>query len=116
MRAFLRADLKDYCREAPQGRARVSMKPAALGTNEHIEFTDAQRNVFCVFSGTGVQGLRSHLNGVGFNRNPTDDDDDQTMITGPALTPVDDDDDNGDEGMDDADADPAGAESFGGGP
>jgi len=27
-----------------------------------IEFTEHQRNVFCVFSGNGVTGLRHHLN------------------------------------------------------
>lgn len=75
--------------------------------------------MFCVFSGTGVQSLRNHLNGASFDRNPTEDDDDQTMITGP-VTPADDDDGNGDEELEDADADPdadpAAGVSFGGGP
>lgn len=39
-----RDDLDPFCREAPP------------------EFTDHQRQVFCVFSGTGVIGLRKYLN------------------------------------------------------
>ncbi|KAI1817207.1 RNI-like protein [Poronia punctata] len=42
--AFLRDDLEDFCREAPQ------------------DFTENQRAVFCVFSGTGVVGLRNFFN------------------------------------------------------
>lgn len=42
--AFLRDDLDRFCREAPP------------------DFTEHQRAVFCVFSGTGVTGLRDHLN------------------------------------------------------
>ncbi|KAI0427259.1 hypothetical protein F5Y09DRAFT_316874 [Xylaria sp. FL1042] len=42
--AFLRDDLDRFCREAPP------------------DFTEHQRAVFCVFSGTGVVGLRNHLN------------------------------------------------------
>ncbi|KAK5632849.1 hypothetical protein RRF57_008564 [Xylaria bambusicola] len=42
--AFLRDDLDRFCREAPS------------------DFTEHQRAVFCVFSGTGVVGLRHHLN------------------------------------------------------
>ncbi|KAI1425265.1 hypothetical protein F5Y12DRAFT_385889 [Xylaria sp. FL1777] len=42
--AFLRDDLDRFCREAPP------------------DFTEHQRAVFCVFSGGGVAGLRSHLN------------------------------------------------------
>ncbi|TRX93239.1 hypothetical protein FHL15_005818 [Xylaria flabelliformis] len=42
--AFLRDDLDRFCREAP------------------TDFTEHQRAVFCVFSGTGVVGLRHHLN------------------------------------------------------
>ncbi|KAI0490213.1 hypothetical protein F4859DRAFT_1119 [Xylaria cf. heliscus] len=42
--AFLRDDLDRFCREAP------------------ADFTEHQRAVFCVFSGTGVIGLRHHLN------------------------------------------------------
>ena len=44
MQAFLRDELLAYCREAPP------------------EFNDHQRDVFCVFSGTGVGRLREYLN------------------------------------------------------
>lgn len=47
MQAFLREDLTVFCREAPS------------------EFNDHQREVFCVFSGTGVGRLREYLNGGG---------------------------------------------------
>lgn len=42
--AFMRDDLSVFCREAPR------------------EFTEHQRQVFCVYSGTGVSGLRRYLN------------------------------------------------------
>ncbi|KAL4911531.1 hypothetical protein BDW74DRAFT_164972 [Aspergillus multicolor] len=42
--SFLREELTVFCREAPQ------------------EFTRQQRDVFCVFSGEGVNLLRDHLN------------------------------------------------------
>ena len=42
--AFLREDLNQFCREAPD------------------EFNAHQRQVFCVFSGPGVTGLRKYLN------------------------------------------------------
>jgi F-box and leucine-rich repeat protein GRR1 len=44
--------------------------PFLLGTNSVPEFNDHQRDVFCVFSGVGVQRLRSYLNaeGDGVNR------------------------------------------------
>ncbi|KAI1329090.1 hypothetical protein F5Y16DRAFT_133070 [Xylariaceae sp. FL0255] len=42
--AFLRDDLDNFCREAPS------------------DFTEHQRAVFCVFSGTGVTKLRDYLN------------------------------------------------------
>lgn len=42
--AFLRPDLSVFCREAPD------------------EFNAHQRQVFCVFSGVGVTGLRKYLN------------------------------------------------------
>lgn len=42
--AFLRDDLEQFSRDAPP------------------EFTDHQRNMFCVFSGQGVMGLRKYLN------------------------------------------------------
>ncbi|KAF2455744.1 hypothetical protein BDY21DRAFT_372897 [Lineolata rhizophorae] len=44
VQAFLREDLIVFCREAPQ------------------EFNDHQREVFCVFSGSGVNRLRTYLN------------------------------------------------------
>lgn len=43
MQAFLREDLTRFCRDAP------------------AEFTHPQRDVFCVFSGEGVQRLREYL-------------------------------------------------------
>ncbi|KAI9794564.1 MAG: SCF ubiquitin ligase complex subunit [Peltula sp. TS41687] len=43
VQAFLRADITVFCREAP------------------TEFNDHQRDLFCVFSGLGVRGLREHL-------------------------------------------------------
>ncbi|KAI9887532.1 MAG: SCF ubiquitin ligase complex subunit [Watsoniomyces obsoletus] len=43
VQAFLREDITAFCREAPS------------------EFTDHQRDVFCVFSGSGVRSLREHL-------------------------------------------------------
>ncbi|KIW85581.1 hypothetical protein Z517_00973 [Fonsecaea pedrosoi CBS 271.37] len=43
VQAFLRDDLTCFCRDAP------------------AEFTHPQRDVFCVFSGDGVQRLREHL-------------------------------------------------------
>ncbi|RDW71190.1 hypothetical protein BP6252_07753 [Coleophoma cylindrospora] len=44
VQAFLRDDLDAFCRDAPP------------------EFTEHQRNVFCVFSGQGVTDLRHYLN------------------------------------------------------
>ncbi|EEH19852.1 SCF E3 ubiquitin ligase complex F-box protein grrA [Paracoccidioides brasiliensis Pb03] len=44
VQAFLREDLTAFCREAP------------------VEFTQQQRDVFCVFSGEGVSRLRDFLN------------------------------------------------------
>lgn len=86
------------------------------------EFTDNQRNVFCVFSGNGVNGLREHLNGQEFIRNNIhdDDDDDQTMtgmMGAAALTAGDDDDvdGNGDDfGLEDDQDQAPGGVSFGG--
>ncbi|KAJ9609906.1 SCF ubiquitin ligase complex subunit [Cladophialophora chaetospira] len=43
LKAFLREDLTRFCRDAP------------------AEFTHPQRDVFCVFSGEGVQRLRDYL-------------------------------------------------------
>lgn len=75
VQAFItRNDLEPYCREAPS------------------EFTEHQRNVFCVFSGAGVSGLRKYLNEQESERLKTagedggdeasaddDDDDDETV-------------------------------------
>jgi hypothetical protein len=44
VQAFLQEDLTAFCREAPP------------------EFTQQQRDVFCVFSGEGVTRLREYLN------------------------------------------------------
>lgn len=44
VQAFLREELLAFCREAPP------------------EFNEHQRDVFCVFSGTGVARLREYLN------------------------------------------------------
>ncbi|KAF1843004.1 RNI-like protein [Cucurbitaria berberidis CBS 394.84] len=49
VQAFLRDDLLVFCREAPP------------------EFNEHQRDVFCVFSGVGVQRLRGFLNTNGQN-------------------------------------------------
>lgn len=46
VQAFLRDDITAFCREAPS------------------EFTEHQREVFCVFSGAGVRDLREHLDRV----------------------------------------------------
>ena len=54
-----------------------------MHSHNKLEFTEHQRNVFCVFSGSGVMGLRQHLN----DENPRyrrdmyrgEVDDDQTM-------------------------------------
>jgi len=88
------------------------------------EFTEHQRNVFCVFSGQGVSGLRTHLNSLepsqsGYdpsNGPDDDDDDDQTMtgmigataMMGAAALNVDDDAD-ADEELDDVDGGDGGA-------
>ena len=61
MQAFLREDLTRFCRDAPP------------------EFTHPQRDVFCVFSGDGVQRLRDYLLRLAMeqaerdNRDPIDD-------------------------------------------
>jgi len=57
VQSFLRDDLTVFCREAPP------------------EFTEHQRDVFCVFSGPGVARLREHLNGMSNYLMPTDGDD-----------------------------------------
>jgi hypothetical protein len=43
IRAFLRGDITQYCRDPP------------------TDFNEHQRNLFCVFSGQGVKRLRDHL-------------------------------------------------------
>ncbi|KAL2074120.1 hypothetical protein VTL71DRAFT_7898 [Oculimacula yallundae] len=104
VQAFLRPDLEQFCREAPP------------------EFTEHQRNVFCVFSGVGVTGLRHHLNSLepaegGYDpmahNDDDDDDDDHTMtgmigataMMGAAALTADDEDADGDEELEDADGD-----------
>ncbi|KAF2712935.1 RNI-like protein [Pleomassaria siparia CBS 279.74] len=59
VQAFLREDLIVFCREAP------------------AEFNEHQRDVFCVFSGIGVQRLRNYLNvdSPSLNRGPLFDGD-----------------------------------------
>lgn len=65
MQSFLRDDITVYCREAPSGTS-----PKRYAINKYItratdisqDFTDHQRDVFCVFSGPGVRSLREHLN------------------------------------------------------
>lgn len=83
-------------------------------SNLQVEFTDHQRQVFCVFSGSGVTLLRTHLNSIESTRHnrelytgspnagpgahivgddgvpdvDADDDDDHTMTgTGPVDVP-----------------------------
>ncbi|KAI9646008.1 SCF ubiquitin ligase complex subunit [Ciborinia camelliae] len=56
VQAFLRVDLEQFCREAPS------------------EFSEHQRNVFCVFSGDGVNGLRTYLTRTDQIPNPDEDD------------------------------------------
>ncbi|KAH7395794.1 hypothetical protein BKA64DRAFT_695535 [Cadophora sp. MPI-SDFR-AT-0126] len=101
VQAFLRPDLEQFCRDAPP------------------EFTEHQRNVFCVFSGVGVNGLRHHLNNLqpgqgGYDPNSADDDDDDQTMTGmigatammgAAVLNADDEDADGDEELEDADGD-----------
>lgn len=91
VQAFLRADLEAFCREAP------------------AEFTEHQRNVFCVFSGRGVIDLRRHLNSLQEPfRHPSEDDfgplmpeadEDQVMngMLGATVLNGDDEDADGDE-------------------
>jgi len=88
------------------------------------EFTEHQRNVFCVFSGQGVTGLRNHLNRLeptgGYDDPMTgaDDDDDQTMtgmVGATALmgmNPLNGDDEDADEELEDGDGAGDGGVSF----
>ncbi|CEP16455.1 hypothetical protein [Parasitella parasitica] len=48
--AFLRNDLQQFCRPPPK------------------DFTELQRNVFCVYSDVGVQNLKNYLNTMYFDR------------------------------------------------
>jgi F-box and leucine-rich repeat protein GRR1 len=67
VQAFLRSDLEPFCRDAPP------------------EFTEHQRNVFCVFSGQGVTGLRTHLNSLesrGYRAIDPDSDNEDATMTG----------------------------------
>ncbi|KAI9742826.1 MAG: SCF ubiquitin ligase complex subunit [Claussenomyces sp. TS43310] len=64
VQAFLRGDLEAYCREAPP------------------EFTQHQREVFCVFSGQGVMGLRRYLNNERALRRANGLDDDEVTLNG----------------------------------
>ncbi len=132
MQAFLRDDLQPYCRDAPPGILShdiystgncpsvyfcLSSETDKWQSNADyfLEFNEHQRSVFCVFSGTGVIGLRAHLNSENSLSTPASDDDDQTMTgmtPGGALDLVpgafpflpDDDDADGDEDLDDNDA------------
>lgn len=47
-----------------------------------IEFTPHQREVFCVFSGPGVVGLRRYLNTQTRNGGPPGFEDDDVTLTG----------------------------------
>lgn len=65
MQAFLREDLIVFCREAPAGSSpsSLSLFPTIPCANSiQSEFNEHQRDVFCVFSGVGVQRLRGYLN------------------------------------------------------
>ncbi|KAI0995223.1 SCF E3 ubiquitin ligase complex F-box protein [Podosphaera aphanis] len=67
VQAFLRRDLEQFCRAAPP------------------EFTEHQRNVFCVFSGQGVLGLRQHLNRIAsepLSRNTDSEEEEETTTMG----------------------------------
>lgn len=91
-----------------------------------IEFTEHQRNVFCVFSGQGVTGLRNHLNRLeptgGYDDPMTgaDDDDDQTMtgmvgataLMGMGVAGMNGDDEDADEELEDGDGGADGGVSF----
>lgn len=79
-----------------------------------IEFTEHQRNVFCVFSGKGVNDLRTYLNqqnyamGEDYGPQVVDDgDDDHTMtgMMGSATLNAEDDADVDGDGDEELDAD-----------
>jgi hypothetical protein len=48
----------------------------------YLEFTQHQREVFCVFSGQGVTGLRRYLNQQAGVRNGVEFEDDEVTLTG----------------------------------
>lgn len=62
VQAFLRDELLHFCREAPAGTSCQNANPWNEYTNIPLEFNEHQRDVFCVFSGSGVQRLRDYLN------------------------------------------------------
>jgi F-box and leucine-rich repeat protein GRR1 len=82
--AFLRSDLEAFCRDAPQGvyPLNLHVTPILLLTYILPEFTPHQREVFCVFSGQGVTGLRRYLNQQAGVRNGAEFDDDEVTLTG----------------------------------
>ena len=84
MHAFLRTDLGAFCRDAPQGLYPIKLHVAfvALLTCTFSEFTQHQREVFCVFSGQGVTGLRRYLNQQAGVRGGVEFDDDEVTLTG----------------------------------
>lgn len=122
VQAFLREDLDAFCREAPQGKAPYEVDASLTNPTDSLpEFTEHQRNVFCVFSGQGVVDLRNYLNNEASMQTQAqvvdaeddddtvngadaeDGDDDQTMtgmMNAAAITAVEDD---GDEELEDAD-------------
>jgi F-box and leucine-rich repeat protein GRR1 len=61
VQAFLREDLIVFCREAPAGSF-ILLPTVRTYTHTRTEFNEHQRDVFCVFSGVGVQRLRNYLN------------------------------------------------------
>jgi len=62
--AFLRSDLEAFRQDVPQGvyLPNLHVAPVLLLTYILLEFNQHQREVFCVFSGQGVTGLRRYLN------------------------------------------------------
>lgn len=67
VQAFLREDLETFCRDAPPGTEIILPFLLFFHLSDPLivfvpEFTDHQRQVFCVFSGQGVYNLRRYLN------------------------------------------------------
>jgi len=102
----------------------LSFKFMVNANNPSAEFTEHQRNVFCVFSGRGVTDLRNHLNHLDTNSPYVagDDDDDHTMtgmagttalLNATGLNVGDDEDADGDEELEDGDGGVDGGVSFG---